>query len=72
MDDPPNLGNKALPVAALECLDGHMLVIQDVLDSLVHEECRDLRKQYGAHVVSAVSRKVTSVYREVDAAFHCA
>lgn len=58
-DDPPNRGNKPLPVGAPDCLSGCVFVISGVLDSLLREECQDLCKQYGARVVSGVSKKVT-------------
>lgn len=58
-DAPPNHGNKPLPVGAPNCLSGCVFVISGVLDSLLREECQDLCKQYGARVVSAVSKKVT-------------
>lgn len=58
-DDPPNRGNKPLPVGAPNCLSGKVFVITGVLDSLLREECTDLCKEYGARVVSAVSGKVT-------------
>lgn len=58
-DAPPNHGNKPLPVGSPDCLSGYVFVISGVLDSLLREECQDLCKQYGARVVSAVSKKVT-------------
>lgn len=58
-DDPPNRGNKPLPVGTPNCLSGHVFVISGILDSLLREECQDLVRQYGARVVSAVSKKVT-------------
>eukprot|EP00178_Gracilaria_changii_P025584 TRINITY_DN787_c0_g1_i1.p2 TRINITY_DN787_c0_g1~~TRINITY_DN787_c0_g1_i1.p2 ORF type:complete len:828 (-),score=103.26 TRINITY_DN787_c0_g1_i1:7289-9691(-) len=58
-DNPPNRGNKPLPVGAPDCLAGKVFVITGVLDSLLREECADLCKEYGARVVSAVSGKVT-------------
>eukprot|EP00177_Eucheuma_denticulatum_P004951 GFKZ01008998.1.p1 GENE.GFKZ01008998.1~~GFKZ01008998.1.p1 ORF type:complete len:873 (+),score=157.50 GFKZ01008998.1:381-2999(+) len=58
-DEPPNRGNKELPVGKPDCLAGKVFVISGVLDSLLREECTDLCKEYGARVVSGVSRKVT-------------
>lgn len=58
-DEPPNRGNKELPVGKPDCLAGKVFVISGVLDSLLREECADLCKEYGARVVSGVSRKVT-------------
>lgn len=58
-DDPPNRGNKPLPIGSSDCLAGKVFVISGVLDSLLREECQDLCRQYGGRVVSGVSKRVT-------------
>lgn len=58
-DDPPNRGNKPLPIGAPNCLQKEVFVISGVLDSLLREECQDLVRQYGARCVGAPSKKVT-------------
>jgi len=56
---PPRAGEKEVPVGAPNCLKGLVFCLTGVLESLHRDVASDLCKQYGARVVSALSRNVT-------------
>lgn len=56
---PPRAGEKDVPEGAPNCLRGLVFCLTGVLESLYRDEAANLCKQYGARVVSALSRNVT-------------
>ncbi|KAF2073794.1 hypothetical protein CYY_004888 [Polysphondylium violaceum] len=65
-ENPPNKGQKELPVGRDNCLYQRVFCITGVLDSLEREECQDLICRYGGRVVASVTSKLTHLIVGID------